>query len=85
MAILAASSRRLSYSADTIQDLYNFVRYSGYAGLVEYAVTAANGMPWPVLALGVAVWSSGFASAAVPATTSAAAALILYVAVRQRS
>ena len=34
------------------RDLYTFVQYSGYTGLTEYAVTAANGVTWPVLGWG---------------------------------
>jgi hypothetical protein len=62
------------------RDLYTFVRYSGYAGLTEYAVTSANGLTWPVLTLGLAGLVIGFLYRWRQATTSAAAALLLYVA-----
>ena len=81
VAILAALLAAPELIALTrFRDLYNFVRYSGYAGLVEYAVTAANSMPWPVLVLGVAGLVIGLLLRRWPATTSVAAALILYVA-----
>jgi hypothetical protein len=62
------------------KDLYTFVRYSGYSGLTEYAATAANGVTWPVLVLGLAGLIIGLLFRWRPATTSAAAALVLYVA-----
>jgi hypothetical protein len=62
------------------RDLYTFVRYSGYTGLTAYAVTAANGMTWPVLVLGLMGLLIGLLFRRRPATTFTAAALILYVA-----
>jgi hypothetical protein len=62
------------------RDLYTFVRYSGYTGLTEYAVTAANGLTWPVLVLGLTGLVIGFLLRWRQATTAAAAALVLYVA-----
>jgi hypothetical protein len=61
------------------RDLYTFVQYSGYSGLIAYAVTAANAVTWPVLALGLLGLNIGLLSARWPGTTSAAAALILYL------
>jgi hypothetical protein len=61
------------------RDLYTFVRYSGYTGLNEYAVTAANGMTWPVLVLGVMGLAIGLLFRWRKATSSVAAALLLYV------
>src|SRR5687768_1171078 len=62
------------------RDLYTFVQYSGYSGLIPYAMTAANAVTWPVLALGLLGLTIGLLSAQRPGTTSAAAALILYLA-----
>ena len=61
-------------------DLYTFVQYSGYSRLTAYAVTAANAVTWPVLVLGLLGTIIGFLSAGRQGTTSAAAALILYLA-----
>jgi hypothetical protein len=60
--------------------LYTFVQYSGYSGLGAYAVTAANAVTWPVLAVGLLGSIIGLRSAQRPGTASAAAALILYSA-----
>ena len=62
------------------RNLYTFVRYSGFAGVTEYALTAANGVTWPVLALGLTGLVCGLLFRRRQATTSAAAALVLYVA-----
>jgi hypothetical protein len=62
------------------RDLYTFVQYSGYSGLIAYAVTAANAVTWPVLVLGLLGLTIGLLSAQRPGTTSAAAALIVYLA-----
>ena len=62
------------------RDLYTFVQYSGYTGLTAYAVTAANAVTWPVLVLGLLGLIMGLLSRQRQATTSAAAALLLYLA-----
>jgi hypothetical protein len=62
------------------RDLYTFVRYSGYTGLTEYAVTAAHGVTWPVLVLGLTGLVIGLLFRRRQATTAAAVALVLYVA-----
>jgi hypothetical protein len=61
------------------EDLYTFVQYSGYSGLIAYTLTATNAVTWPVLVLGLLGTIIGLLSAQRPGTTSAAAALILYV------
>ena len=62
------------------RDLYTFVQYSGYTGLAEYAATAANAITWPVLVLGLPGLIIGLLVRQRRATTSAAAALVLYLA-----
>ena len=62
------------------RDLYTFVQYSGYAGLAEYATTAGIGVAWPVLGLGLAGLVIGLVVRRRQATTSAAVALIIYLA-----
>jgi len=61
------------------RDLYTFVQYSGYSELNEYAVTIANAVTWPVLALGLVGLVIGVLSRQRLATTSAAAALVFYM------
>jgi hypothetical protein len=60
--------------------LYTFVQYSGYTGLDEYAKTAGNGITWPVLGFGLTGLIIGLLVRRRWATTSVAAALILYLA-----
>jgi hypothetical protein len=61
------------------KDLYTFVQYSGYSGLVAYAMTAIRAVTWPVIALGLLGTIVGLRSRR-QATTSAAVALALYLA-----
>ena len=61
------------------RDLYTFLQYSGYTGLVEYAVTSTNAITWPVLTLGLLGLIAGLLARRRRATTSAAAALVLYL------
>jgi hypothetical protein len=61
------------------RDIYTFVQYSGYTGLIEYAVTSANAVTWPVVILGLLGLLIGLLSRPRQATTSVAAALLLYV------
>jgi len=61
------------------RSLYTFVQYSGYSGLVDYAVTSANAITWPVLVLGLLGLVIGLLTRRRQATTSAAAALVLYL------
>ena len=63
------------------RDLYTFVQYSGYTGLIAYAVTAANAVTWPVLLLGLLGLIIGLLSRQRQGTTSTAAALVLYLAI----
>jgi hypothetical protein len=62
------------------RDLYTFVQYSGYTGLAQYAQTTASAVTWPVIVLGLVGLIGGLRSRQRPATTSAAAALVLYLA-----
>ena len=78
MAALLAAPELMALAR--FRDLYTFVQYSGYTGLAEYAITAANGVTWPVLGLGLAGLVIGLLVRRRPATTSAAAALIFYLA-----
>jgi hypothetical protein len=78
LAALLASPELMALAR--FKDLYTFVRYSGYTGLTEYAVTAAKGITWPVLVLGLIGLVLGLLLRRRQATTSTAAALILYVA-----
>jgi hypothetical protein len=61
------------------RDLYTFVQYSGYTGLIDYAVTSVNAVTWPILALGLLGMLVGFLARQRQATTSASAALVLYL------
>ncbi len=61
------------------RDLYTFVQYSGYSGLINYAVTSATAITWPVLALGLLGLIVGLRARQRQATTSAAAALLFYL------
>jgi hypothetical protein len=62
------------------RDLYTFVQYSGYTSLIDYAVTSANAVTWPVLTLGLLGLLIGFLARQRQATTSASVALVLYLA-----
>jgi hypothetical protein len=61
------------------RDLYTFLQYSGYTGLVDYAATSANAVTWPVLTLGLLGLIIGLLTRRRRATTSAAVALVLYL------
>lgn len=61
------------------RDLYTFVQYSGYSGLLEYAETSANAVTWPVLALGLLGLIVGLQAQRRQATASATATLVLYL------
>jgi hypothetical protein len=61
------------------RDLYTFVQYSGYSGLIDYVETSANAVTWPVLALGLLGLIVGLLAPRRRATASAAAALVLYL------
>jgi hypothetical protein len=61
------------------RDLYTFVQYSGYTGLIDYAVTSANAVSWPVLALAMLGLIVGLLARQRQATTSAATTLVLYL------
>jgi hypothetical protein len=61
------------------RDLYTFVQYSGYSGLIDYALMSANAVTWPVLALGLLGLIVGLLARQRQATTSSAAALLLYL------
>ena len=78
LAVLLAAPELMALAR--FRDLYTFVRYSGYSGLTEYAVTSANGLTWPMLILGVAGVVLGLLFRWRLATVSAAAALVVYVA-----
>jgi hypothetical protein len=62
------------------RDLYTFVQYSGYTGLTAYVATAANAVTWLVLVLGLLGMIIGLLSRQRQGMSSAAAALILYLA-----
>src|SRR5688500_410325 len=59
------------------RDLYTFVQYSGYSGLIDYALTSANAVTWPVLALGLLGLIFGLLDRERQATNAAAAAVVL--------
>jgi hypothetical protein len=61
------------------RDLYTFVQYSGYSGLIDYAVTSAAAVTWPALALALLGLIVGLVIRQRQATASAAAALVLYL------
>ncbi|MBW3632210.1 MAG: hypothetical protein KY456_04190, partial [Chloroflexi bacterium] len=61
------------------RDLYTFVTYSGYNGLAEYGATAARGVTWPVLGLGLLGLALGLVIRRRRATTTVAVALLVYL------
>jgi hypothetical protein len=61
------------------RDLYTFVQYSGYTGFIDYAVTSANAVTWPVLALGLLGLIIGLLARQRRATASVAVVLVLYL------
>jgi hypothetical protein len=77
LATLLAAPELMSLAR--FRNLYTFVQYSGYTGLIDYATTSASAVTWPVLALGLLGLITGLLARQRQATTSAAAALVLYV------